>query len=51
MEYVILLGYIYVLFILFLNIKKRFKHKETYIHVAIAFLIISFYAIRFFMRK
>ena len=50
MEYIILLGYLYILGVLYQNLRKAIKNKESFIHI-ISFLVILFYTISFIYRK
>jgi len=51
MEYIILLGYLYILGVLYYNLRKAIKNKESFFHIIISFLVILFYTISFIYRK
>lgn len=51
MEYIILLSYLYILGVLYQNLRKAIKNKESFIHIIISFLIILFYTIFFIYKK
>lgn len=51
MEYIFLLGYVYILVYLFVILKNKVKNKEAYFHTVVGILIILFFTIRYFLRN
>ena len=51
MEYIVLLGFLYILGTLFLNLKRAIKNKDMFIHILIAFLLVLSYTVLFIYNK
>ena len=51
MVYIVLLVFLYILGILFLNLKRTIKNKEMFIHILIAFLLVLSYTVLFIYNK